>query len=355
MPLDLVLLLLDPLPKLIPRLVPKDAGRGEGHDKLFKGKVKDAGRGEEHDKLFIKSEVISFDHCRGKWDSMVGENSPPLPTSYKRRNSRIESGVDPNSDITLPSQRSTRQSLQESLPRDIPTPHAPQSADSISQDPLEPDILVAVLLFQIIERDSYVLLAMITHSLQDIHNEMLLKETIEQRLEDWQELFVVYREQILSTRACISNLVNNLETLSARTEHTDPCAQNFTRHAGHRSQIIYDRTISNAAKKFPRLYGQLLCLLEQADSVYLEIQETSTTLMSTMSIIESGRAIEEAEGVSKLTELAFFFIPLGFSASIFGMQVKVAKSRSVKYIGGPSAKTLVIIRSLPIVYPSTRG
>jgi len=336
MPLELVLLLLDPLPKLIPKTLLNDARQRKGKDKQ------------------VGSEVVSYDHCRGKWDSMVGENSLRLPASETRRNSRMDSGVDPNSDITSSLERSTRQCLQESLPRHIPTPHAQQSISQGPPEP-EPDVLVAVLLFQIIERDSYVLLAMIAHNLQDIHNEMRFKETVQQRLEDWQELFVDYREHILSTRACISNLVKNLQTLSARTEHTDPCAQNFTRHAGHRSQIKHD-PMSGAANKFPRLYGQLLCLLEQVDSVYLEIQETSTALMSTMSIIESGKAIEGAEEVTKLTELAFFFVPLGFSASIFGMQVKVAKSRTVKYIGGSSAKTLVIIRKLPItVYPSTRG
>ena len=46
------------------------------------------------------------------------------------------------------------------------------------------------------------------------------------------------------------------------------------------------------------------------------------SLMANMSIVESKRGIAEAESVTKLTELAFFFIPLTFSASIFSMQVK---------------------------------
>ena len=44
--------------------------------------------------------------------------------------------------------------------------------------------------------------------------------------------------------------------------------------------------------------------------------------MANMSIVESKRGIAEAESVTKLAELAFFFIPLTFSASIFSMQVK---------------------------------
>ena len=48
----------------------------------------------------------------------------------------------------------------------------------------------------------------------------------------------------------------------------------------------------------------------------------SKSLVANMSIVESKRGIAEAESVTKLTELAFFFIPLTFSASIFSMQVK---------------------------------
>jgi hypothetical protein len=42
-----------------------------------------------------------------------------------------------------------------------------------------------------------------------------------------------------------------------------------------------------------------------------------------MSIIESKNAIAQAESISKLTELAFIFIPLSFTSSLFGMQIKV--------------------------------
>lgn len=41
-----------------------------------------------------------------------------------------------------------------------------------------------------------------------------------------------------------------------------------------------------------------------------------------MSLIESKRGIAEAESVTKLTEWAFFFIPLTFTASMFSMHVK---------------------------------
>ena len=52
---------------------------------------------------------------------------------------------------------------------------------------------------------------------------------------------------------------------------------------------------------------------------------TFTAIMATMSIIESQEAIAQAKIVSKLTNLAFFFIPLTLSASVFGMNIAVSK------------------------------
>ncbi|KAF1357261.1 hypothetical protein EJ07DRAFT_181443 [Lizonia empirigonia] len=51
------------------------------------------------------------------------------------------------------------------------------------------------------------------------------------------------------------------------------------------------------------------------------IDRSGRSLLSDMSIIDSRRSIAEAESVSKLTELAFAFIPLSFVASLFSIQV----------------------------------
>ena len=51
------------------------------------------------------------------------------------------------------------------------------------------------------------------------------------------------------------------------------------------------------------------------------IDRSSRSLLAEMQIVDSRRSIAEAESVSKLTELAFVFIPLSFVASLFSMQV----------------------------------
>ena len=59
------------------------------------------------------------------------------------------------------------------------------------------------------------------------------------------------------------------------------------------------------------------------ESLARRLDSSFQTLTSTMSIIESEKAIQEAEEVTRLTNLAFFFIPLSLVASVFGMNVVV--------------------------------
>ncbi|KAB5584717.1 hypothetical protein GE09DRAFT_1067956 [Coniochaeta sp. 2T2.1] len=49
-----------------------------------------------------------------------------------------------------------------------------------------------------------------------------------------------------------------------------------------------------------------------------------TILMNAAAIDESQKAIAQAEGVAKLTTLAFFFVPLSFTTSIFGMNFELS-------------------------------
>lgn len=51
------------------------------------------------------------------------------------------------------------------------------------------------------------------------------------------------------------------------------------------------------------------------------IERCSSSLLSEMQIVDSRRSIAEAESISKLTELAFVFVPLSFVASLFSMQI----------------------------------
>ncbi len=62
-------------------------------------------------------------------------------------------------------------------------------------------------------------------------------------------------------------------------------------------------------------------LLERAEALDRRVTEAINVLMSSIYISESQKAIEQAERVGKLTFLAFIFIPLSFTTSLFGMNV----------------------------------
>ncbi|KAK4445315.1 cora-like Mg2+ transporter protein-domain-containing protein [Podospora aff. communis PSN243] len=70
-----------------------------------------------------------------------------------------------------------------------------------------------------------------------------------------------------------------------------------------------------------RLDKDLQTLQGELCEVRLRIDYVFQSLMSAMSILESHKAIEQAEGVSKLTYLAFIFIPPSLVATVFGMNV----------------------------------
>lgn len=79
-------------------------------------------------------------------------------------------------------------------------------------------------------------------------------------------------------------------------------------------------------KKFKPLFKETLTHVEGLKE---RTERTFGALMSSMAIVESQRAISQAESISRLTELAFFFIPLGFATSTFGMQLQVSTPKTL--------------------------
>jgi hypothetical protein len=57
------------------------------------------------------------------------------------------------------------------------------------------------------------------------------------------------------------------------------------------------------------------------EATRIRIDGSFQAIMSTISLIESQKAIAQAETIGKLTSLAFFFIPLSFVTGIFGIYI----------------------------------
>ena len=80
---------------------------------------------------------------------------------------------------------------------------------------------------------------------------------------------------------------------------------------------------------------------DELQATRTRIDGTFQAIMSTMSMIESQKAIIQAETVGKLTSLAFFFIPLSFVTGIFGMNVVVSLSIPVSHHHNPKHILLI--------------
>jgi len=63
-------------------------------------------------------------------------------------------------------------------------------------------------------------------------------------------------------------------------------------------------------------------LLNRAKVLHQRTNESITVLMSSISISESQKGINQQERLGKLTFLAFIFVPLSFTTSFFGMNLK---------------------------------
>jgi Mg2+ and Co2+ transporter CorA len=67
-------------------------------------------------------------------------------------------------------------------------------------------------------------------------------------------------------------------------------------------------------------------LLARAETLSGKCERGMNIFMNSAMIAESKRAISQAEELGKLTRLAFFYIPLSFTAAFFGMNFRELES-----------------------------
>lgn len=167
-----------------------------------------------------------------------------------------------------------------------------QQPETLAQNPLE-------CLFAIIQFDISNVLHLMDLALNEFRHHMLDDIVLQQRLIQWRHLLNTFLTKIDWLEASLQHFTNFLKC----TQHSLP---NSVSVEARIKQCFTD-----------------ISLLKQ------RTERTNKALMANMSIIESERAIAEAESVTKLSELAFLFIPLAFSATLFSMQVKELTERSV--------------------------
>ncbi|KAK3304184.1 uncharacterized protein B0T15DRAFT_535726 [Chaetomium strumarium] len=120
----------------------------------------------------------------------------------------------------------------------------------------------------------------------------------------WRKYLGHWRNSLVYFRTSASTLLEVFEhSLGYDKQH----ARGF--HGQQASEMDL-RTLSNLRR-----------LSKDVEATRARVETVFQALMSTLSIMESQRAIAQAKEVSKLTNLAFFFIPLSFVATVFGTNV----------------------------------
>lgn len=153
-------------------------------------------------------------------------------------------------------------------------------------------------LFQIIKRDTSTLLEQIYRILDEINVDVMDETKMEDRLALWRQLINRAQQELPELKSSMKRFATFFKA------HNSPYTSGQT----------VDPPLSDTPE-FEQLLDDIARMTER-------LQKTSESLTSNMSLLESRRSIEEAHAVTRLTELAFIFIPLSFSASIFGMQVQ---------------------------------
>ncbi|KAH7363873.1 hypothetical protein BKA65DRAFT_545787 [Rhexocercosporidium sp. MPI-PUGE-AT-0058] len=144
-------------------------------------------------------------------------------------------------------------------------------------------------LFEIIQRDFLEFMKMLHNILDDINEDMLDDTKMEERLTRWRQILTRAQLELPEMKRSITGFFNFLPSQrSDNAVHNNPDLQKC---------------------------------LDGIDKMIQRLQAVSSSLTSNMALLDSRRSIAEAQSITRLTELAFLFIPLTFAATLFGMQI----------------------------------
>ena len=117
---------------------------------------------------------------------------------------------------------------------------------------------------------------------------------------------LLYRQNILERH--VNRLRDTIATIEARSGLQDP-------------RLSYTSTGTPQQQAAKALLSNHQDLLARAESLSRSCQAQMALLMNRAMIAESNKAIKQAQEVTKLTKLAFVFVPLSFTASFCGMNL----------------------------------
>lgn len=155
----------------------------------------------------------------------------------------------------------------------------------------------ASMIFRIVHQDTLDLLRLMRVALAEIARESR-DNVLQERALHWRYRLDQFRAQLLELE----------ESMQKFVDFVHPPAKD--QHQQRRTGVV------SSPVQF--LFSDAL---DQISRFNQRLDQSYSSLISEVQISDSHRSIAEAETVTRLTELAFLFIPLSFATSIFGMQI----------------------------------
>jgi len=176
-------------------------------------------------------------------------------------------------------------------------------AEELVRENLRADPLLA--LFRVVHRDSKAFFHSLERALNEISQDSLDDYITTRRLDDWRKLM---SEFVIEVPAITEDVRNFARFVFQSDSGSDLGSDAGSGHAN--------------LPELPREFDKIIRELdEDTKRLKTRLDEAYTALRADMQFTESRRSISEAKTVTKLTELAFIFIPLSFTCSLFSMSI----------------------------------
>ena len=190
---------------------------------------------------------------------------------------------------------------------------------------------------RVIAEDWNLVLSQMSQTLDDIDRKMSDNDELRRNVLAWRRLLGSWRVTIIEYRAKLSETDQFLRSQmyhSAQGIGTSPSPSGLKANEEtegndqHGQTRIALQSISSELEDILDSYQILTNGIEEVES---RVERSFLALMSSMSIIESQKAIVQGSAVARLTELAFIFIPLNFACTFFSMQISVRRRSRDKF------------------------
>lgn len=206
-----------------------------------------------------------------------------------------------------------------------------------------PEHSIRVMILRFILTDHMEIMSDFREALDFIDENLSNDDVLRSCLQDWRKLFGQWKRSFSNDVSSIAYVIQALPHEPGLDTNVENAVDPTLKRIGRTISVLRLPVQAD----FDKLTGEVKNLTERAESTFQAI-------MATMTILESQKAIAQAETISKLTNLAFFFIPLTLCASIFGMNI-VVSSPMHTYLYGRQNITYYLIRNGGTSYESGPG